>query len=680
MSLHPLDPLTQEEIQRIVQVVRQAHPEPITGGEVQFGEISLREPPKHKVIEGLIPTRYARALVYRRTGNLTTSYLVNITADYTIERVTHPKIIPAMNYYNPGPEYYRNEEGLIGPAVRALLRSNQPHAEEYRTALIRRGIDIRQIGDEGDRRYYPCIDCTFEMYRAIQKDQCEKIKGCCPELIPEDAEGRFFLLVLIDNEIDPVDAYIDGLVAVINVSVRQAGVVGRITKVIDEYIAPQMEVPGVDTPYRTAVPVRPLETTLPQGSSFVLNGREVSFANWKFRLSWDDHSGVQFYDVRYYDSKMDKYRSILYKMSVSDAIVTYHTQKPILLRNFISSDSFSYPLLYRLAPLKLGQDVPDHAQLLSIPLFNPDGSSKTLDNVIGIYEERSDLLWRSVEAEGGAGQVGRDLVIRSIFSGYFYLWIFTWRFSQNGSFEVKVDLAGRTINQILNSNLTQEEAEELGYFGAYVNRNEYGLTHTHIHNFRFDFAIDGLKNSVVETNWSEVPVNDECDNPCGMTIHHEEVTLKSEHEAVRKINPQTGRTWKVENPNKIMEGLEEAHPGYELVVPSMNSTVPVSRCSNLAKQFRFVLDNVFVTKYNNREQHAAGHYPIQRSRDVGLGEYIKEDDPIENEDIVFWFTTLFTHDPHLEDHPSIPILGQKVKWVPHNFFASNPGVTEEPAQ
>ena len=56
----------------------------------------------------------------------------------------------------------------------------------------------------------------------------------------------------------------------------------------------------------------------------------------------------------------------------------------------------------------------------------------------------------------------------------------------------------------------------------------------------------------------------------------------------------------------------------------------------------------------------------------GLPEWTSANRPIEDEDIVVWYTLGVTHVPRPEEWPLMPVHTAGFKLVPAGFFARNP--------
>lgn len=667
-----LAPLTSPEIQKCVDLVNAIRINPVDGKDTIFAEIVLDEPSKTSIVNNTPIKRTAKVLVYQNSGNRTVEYIVNLTDEIVTSTRTLRNVIPGMNDRYNATTIMENPMGFIGPNIRRLITSSNSDAEKFCKGLRKRGISVFDVGDEPGRRYRPCVDCTYEALKR-QSGQSD-----CKQALKSDQNGRYFLLVLIDTAIDPIDGYIDGLIALIDITIVRNDSIGRIVRTIDEFINKPLNISNFvecDLQNRN-LSLKPLITTQPEGPSYIINGNILTWDNWSMELSWHPHSGLQLYLIQYFDGTLSEFRPILYKASVSESYVVYHTQNTISFRNFISLDSASVPLMFRLTSLILGKDVPDHATLLDIPDYNIDGSPSTLTNVIGIYEEDGDLLWRADSAtvtnniQRPCGVRGRKLVLRTIYTSFFNVWIFTWKFSQDGIIEAFVDVSGRTINQYLNDDITPNDAIGLGYFGSFITTNKFGLNHSHISNYRLDFMIDGINNSIIESNW--IPITNDRKNKCGLTIHNRRNVIEEEKDARRDVDISKNRTWTVINPNNDIPNIEDTHTGYMLMPAGNNDLTAVDSDSALDEQFKFTRHNLHVTRYKEDEQFAGGEYPTQQRRDTGIGKYDNDDQRIKDRDIVVWYNIGLTHTPSTEYFPVRPVVGSGFKLMPQNFFCKNP--------
>lgn len=86
----------------------------------------------------------------------------------------------------------------------------------------------------------------------------------------------------------------------------------------------------------------------------------------------------------------------------------------------------------------------------------------------------------------------------------------------------------------------------------------------------------------------------------------------------------------------------------------------------------FAEHQLWVTPYKPEERYAAGVYVTNSKGGEGLPAWTKADRPIENTDIVAWYTLGFHHVVRIEDWPVMPTLWHEFMIRPINFFSQNP--------
>ena len=464
--------------------------------------------------------------------------------------------------------------------------------------------------------------------------------------------------------------------------------------------------------------VRPIVISTPEGSSFNYNRNPttgqsennglIQFDNWSMRLSWDHYAGVQLYNVTWSDTEIaDRFdinnnkiasagdkidRTVLYKMSLTDCMVYYAVGNPFFRRNFPSTDSAAYPVCRRLIPLLPGKHVPADARLITINLADMLGQAGqehvnnnpragcsyftaapnpnvTLTNAVGIFERDADMI-TAFTTGGVVTMRGRELVVRSVFQGLFYLWTFDYIFAQDGTIRCETQVSGRVAVGHRLDNPTSP-------YGNYVTKNYFGLAHQHQYCYRFDFDIDvSTKDSRGTENFVEIEETlpwdtgckpcecksrdkcrkeshsekDDCKKSCKKSCkkHHSdnhekfdldplgnpsgnaaflyERHLHTELEAATDVNSKKNRVWVVKNPNSNLrfntgmsgEDIEPIHRGYE-IQPRLNGTDISQSWSWIKTHTGFVKHNFFATPYQEDEQYAIGNNPILQDSDVGLG-------------------------------------------------------------
>jgi primary-amine oxidase len=79
-----------------------------------------------------------------------------------------------------------------------------------------------------------------------------------------------------------------------------------------------------------------------------------------------------------------------------------------------------------------------------------------------------------------------------------------------------------------------------------------------------------------------------------------------------------------------------------------------------------------VTRQRAGERYAAGDFPNQGVGGAGLPKWVGGDEPIENADVVLWYTFGLTHVPRPEEWPVMPAARAGFRLVPDGFFMRNP--------
>ena len=104
--------------------------------------------------------------------------------------------------------------------------------------------------------------------------------------------------------------------------------------------------------------------------------------------------------------------------------------------------------------------------------------------------------------------------------------------------------------------------------------------------------------------------------------------------------------------------------------PAAPATSPEGRTAGGAPRGRRARD-----PYRADERYAAGDYPNQ-SAGGGLPAWTASDRPIENRDLVLWYTVGFRHVTVAEDWPILTTKWRSFALVPFNFFEGNPAAQE----
>jgi primary-amine oxidase len=243
-----------------------------------------------------------------------------------------------------------------------------------------------------------------------------------------------------------------------------------------------------------------------------------------------------------------------------------------------------------------------------------------------------------------------------------YEYGFYWYFYQDGTIQLEVKLTGVISNGA-------ERVGEKPRWGELVAPGVYGPIHQHFFNARLDMMVDGPDNSVYEINTVADPPGPE--NPHHNAFHAEATLLASEARAQRILDPLAGRFWKIVNPS-VRNRLGE--PVAYKLMPGENVLPFAGPEASVTKRAGFMTRHLWVTRHDPRERYAAGDYPNQHAGGAGLPSYVRDDAPLENTDVVVWYTFGAHHVVRPEDWPVMPVVTIGFMLKPAGFFDRNPAL------
>ena len=191
---------------------------------------------------------------------------------------------------------------------------------------------------------------------------------------------------------------------------------------------------------------------------------------------------------------------------------------------------------------------------------------------------------------------------------------------------------------------------------------------------RLDFDLDGTANTVYRVDVTPDAIDE--NNPFENAFQARSTPLKTEKEARGRLNLDTARTWKIVNPGVLNSVGEPV--GYKLIAGD-NSVPFGSPNARWRRRAGFVEHHVWVTPYAADERYGAGDYPNQNAGGDGLIRWTERDRPIENVDVVVWYTMGHTHIPRPEDYPVMPTAYIGFSLKPFGFFDANPAVDVPPS-
>ena len=616
---HPLDPLTAPEMRKVVEILKSSGT--ISEGKDIFNIINLKEPPKQEVL------RYKAGQHFRREA-FTSFY------DYNKNGVTE-----AVVDLNTGKVIsVKNLPNVIGMGLEAdsVAHSIVRKDAAWIAALKRRGISIDSV-----------------THRSIFTGDI----GIGPV-------GHREMLVIARRKNNNFD--IEGLMAYTDFTT------GKILKIVDEPGSfsekAELDYFNKDSTIDLFKGPKPLIITQPEGHTFEVKGHEIIWQNWKLRYGVDNREGLVIYDVKYVDK--GKERSVMYKGSMPEMVVPYGSSD-LLQASYNFFDVGEYRLGQGIArSLTPGADAPENAEYMAAILHRESGTPFQMDRAVAIYEEWGGTLWR----HNVVSRRATNLVLKYYAMIENYDYGFIWRFKEDGTIEVEVELTGivevkgvHRVNEM--DNPDKNDLSYNGYsFGTLVRPHVEAINHQHYFVFRLDMDIDGSENnSVVEMNSKAVPAGKQ--NPYGNAFYAEHTMFKTEQEAQRSVNYESARNWHVINNTKHND--KGQHEGY-MLMPGTQAKTFLPESSQLRKKAGFLNHQVWVTQYHDDEEYPAGMYPASNKVYGGLPEWTAKNRLIGNNDVVLWYVAGITHIVRPEEWPIMSVHRMGFSLMPFGFFSANP--------
>lgn len=618
---HPLEPLTGEEILKAVAIIKEQWG--LTESS-RFEQVVLNEPEKEVVInfkEGDPITREAFIVVLNTKDSKTFEAVVSITK----EAVVSWKHIPGVQ-----PSFLLEEYSELEETVK-----KHP---DFIAALRKRGIEDSSL---------VMVDPWSVGYHGIQEDEGRRLAKalCFVKKFPGDNAYAYPLTGLLPV----VDLSTMEIVRIEDSGVRELPPLHALYK------------PEQNENIQVRTDLKPIEITQPEGPSFEVDGHNIKWQKWDIRFGYTPREGLVLHTVSYEDK--GKKRPILYRAALSEMVVPYGDTNPAHDWQ-CAFDAGEYGIGRLANSLELGCDCLGHIHYFDATMATSTGGIHKIPNAVCLHEEDYGIAWKHTDWRTNDVEVRRSrrLVLSFFTTVANYDYGFFWYFYTDGKIEHEAKLTG-----ILNVGAIPKG--EKPKYGTEIAPQLSAPIHQHIFNYRIDPQIDGQKNTLVEYNTIASKPGGANEKLIG--FYAEETPLKTELDSQRTINMETGRIWKITNPNsKNYVGDPVA---YELV-PGHNLVPFIHDESSVMKRAGFIKNHLHVTKFDRNQMFAAGTYPNQSKGGDSLEHWVKENRSIENEDIVVWYNMGVHHVVRPEDWPVMPThyIGFELK--PHGFFDGNPAL------
>jgi primary-amine oxidase len=625
-ATHPLDPLSTDEIRRVVAILRRDRG---VGPRWRFGWIELHEPPKQTVgaySPGDSIAREADAVCWSRDDGQTYKARVSISADQVVSWEHRP-----------------GEQGNF--TVDEYLECNDALKQDPRViaALERRGItDMDRV----------LVDTWA--YGGL----------LVPEKHRERRVGWTDVWYYDEHGSNPYAHPLTGLHFVVDANtlelleIEDSATHGR-PETMGEYV-PRL-VPGL----RLRNDVMPLEVVQPGGVSFIVDGNELRWQRWSMRLGFNPREGMVIHTVGYEDA--GRVRKIAHRLSFAEMVVPYRDPTDDHKAR-TAFDIGEWGLGFMTTSLELGCDCLGEISYLDAVVHDSQGEPRTIRNAICIHEEDNGVLWKHVDPDAGAEvRRARRLVVSFHATVANYEYLVYWRFYQDGSIECEVRATGIMVTSSF------PEGRQPAY-GTLVDERTYAPFHQHFIVARLDLDIDGERNTVHMTESEALPTD--AGNPHGLALVQRSVPLRTEEEGQQDYDWHTQRTWKVIN--EASTNRVGTPVSYKLVpggcFPAMMDTA-----SPIFRRAQVMGHTLWVTPYEPDERWPCGEFVVQSEHDRGLPDWTAHNRSIENTDVVLWYVFGIHHITRPEDWPVMPVDTVSFWLKPFGFFDRNPALDVPPA-
>ena len=479
---------------------------------------------------------------------------------------------------------------------------------------------------------------------------------------PEEVGQRLVRAVAYWRESPRDNGYahpIEGVVAVVDL------IHERILTLVDDSVA--IPVPRTKRNYApeslppTRTDVKPLSIVQPEGPSFTVDGWDVSWQNWRFRVGFTPREGLVLHRLSFVDQGVA--RPIIHRASIAEMVVPYAdpTTNHFWKNAF---DAGEYGLGKLANALQLGCDCLGTIHYFNVPAVDDHGAPFLMENAICMHEEDYGTLWKHYEFRNDIREVRRSrrLVISFFATVGNYDYGFYWYLYQDGTIQLEAKLTG----------IIQTAAVMPGEpypWGGMIGEGLGGPTHQHFFCARLHMSLDGEGNSVSEHGFVPRPWGK--DNPYGNVFDTTSRVLARERDAAREADGRSGRFWKIFNPNN--RNVVGNPPAYKLAVTD-SPLLLAQEGSAIRGRAGFATKHLWVTAYDPAERFPAGEFPNQHPGGEGLPAWIEANRPIENADIVVWHNFGHTHVCKPEDMPIMPVEYAGFMLKPSGFLSANPAM------
>ncbi|WVQ80316.1 hypothetical protein IAT38_002421 [Cryptococcus sp. DSM 104549] len=384
----------------------------------------------------------------------------------------------------------------------------------------------------------------------------------------------------------------------------------------------------------------------------------ITWMGFSFYLGFERDMGLNLWDIHFRGER------IIYEISPQEAMAQYSGTDPHQATTVFLDRAFG--MGQSVKELMVGYDCPSEAIYLPATIHTAQGSSTRL-NAICVFERDSGKpLSRHtgwLKNEMGAVK-GYELVVRSVSTVGNYDYLFDYTFQLDGTVEIRVSASGYLQGGVWS--MDQHP------YGHQIRDTTMGSLHDHVINYKVDFDIAGVKNSLtsamleieeIETPWA--------DDDWGKSFIQQRINRK-------KI--MTEEESKLEYP-KNMEGLyiisnedelnEWGNPrGYAIHPGASTIHLTNLHAKRTENNVNWAKHSLAVTQRHDNEPYSSSMWNIHLPGKPTVDFYkFFNGDSLDQEDLVVWLNLGTHHVPRAEDSPQTltNAATSSVLLIPFNF-------------
>ena len=262
---HPLDPLAGDELRRAARIALSRDGR---RSELRVVDVSLHEPDKDEVRAwhpGVRVDREAWVVLLDREDGSTIELVISLDDDSIVSERMLDGVQPAMTF---GEDEECEQLVRADPGFQEALRQRGVTAFDLVT------VEAWGIGTHANERF---------------SDRRLAWTSCWVRDDPDD---------------NPYAHPIDGLFAIVDLNAME------VLDIEDHGVSPIPRTSGRYLPETTGLPsradLRPLEIEQPEGASFTVEGWEVAWQRWRFRIGFTAREGLVLHQISYTDGERER--------------------------------------------------------------------------------------------------------------------------------------------------------------------------------------------------------------------------------------------------------------------------------------------------------------------------------------------------------------------------------------